>query len=304
MPRILTLVIVTVALAGAQAQPPIDGLSHVAFFVTDLGRASVFYGELLGYPVEEQASPAGPPKSAIVRIGADQWVTLIEGEGAGEGQLDHVAFRTRDAAGVRAALDRAGHHTSAALPDGDALSVEDPDGHRIGFVEASAPTGRQPPAGEGISPRALHAGVLVGDLDAALTFYGGALGFQEFWRGAGATSQALSWVNLQGPGGTDYLELMLYSDLPPPGNRGSAHHLCLEVADMDAALATLQPRAARIGYQRPLEVRTGINRKRQLNLYDPDGTRVELMEPATVDAGRPAPSSPLPPPRRLKGGGR
>jgi lactoylglutathione lyase len=42
--------------------------------------------------------------------------------------------------------------------------------------------------------------------------------------------------------------------------------------------------------------RTGINRKRQVNLFDPDGTRVELMEPDTID-GRPVPSSTLPPPR-------
>ena len=49
-------------------------------------------------------------------------------------------------------------------------------------------------------------------------------------------------------------------------------------------------------YTRPLEVRTGINRKRQINLFDPDGTRIELMEPNTID-GQPAPSSTLPPPR-------
>ena len=33
-----------------------------------------------------------------------------------------------------------------------------------------------------------------------------------------------------------------------------------------------------------------------MNLYDPDGTRVELMEPQTVD-GQPVPSSTAPPPR-------
>jgi lactoylglutathione lyase len=33
-----------------------------------------------------------------------------------------------------------------------------------------------------------------------------------------------------------------------------------------------------------------------MNLFDPDGTRIELMEPGTVD-GAPAPSSIAPPPR-------
>jgi hypothetical protein len=40
-------------------------------------------------------------------------------------------------------------------------------------------------------------------------------------------------------------------------------------------------------------VRLGINRKRQANLFDPDGTRTELMEPNTID-GKPTPSSTAP----------
>ena len=53
------------------------------------------------------------------------------------------------------------------------------------------------------------------------------------------------------------------------------------------------PRALR---SRAIEVKVGRNRKRQANLFDPDGTRVELMEPNTID-GKPTPSSSLPPPR-------
>jgi lactoylglutathione lyase len=73
------------------------------------------------------------------------------------------------------------------------------------------------------------------------------------------------------------------------------HHLCLEVPDIEKARATLESRAAKVGYTRPLEVRTGVNRKRQLNVYDPDGTRVELMEPTTID-GKPTPPSTAPAP--------
>ena len=77
---------------------------------------------------------------------------------------------------------------------------------------------------------------------------------------------------------------------------GKYHHLCLEVPDIEKAKAILAERAAKIGYTRPLEIQTGVNKKRQLNVYDPDGTRVELMEPKTVD-GIPAPPSTAPPPR-------
>jgi lactoylglutathione lyase len=64
---------------------------------------------------------------------------------------------------------------------------------------------------------------------------------------------------------------------------------------VDKTLAILKQRAELCHYTRPMEIRTGVNRKRQINVYDPDGTRVELMEPNTVD-GIPAPSSTAPPP--------
>ena len=105
---------------------------------------------------------------------------------------------------------------------------------------------------------------------------------KEFWRGGG-NPKKLSWVDVVVPDGGDYVEFMLYATKPPPGQRGKQHHFCLEVPDMDAAKATLEKRLARINYTKPLEIQTGINRKRQLNLWDPDGTRVELMEPRTVD---------------------
>ena len=128
-----------------------------------------------------------------------------------------------------------------------------------------------------------------------MKFYGEVLGFKEIWRGS-RDEKELNWVNMQVAEGRDYIEFMLYRDLPEPSKRGAQHHICLVVPDMDKAAATLRERAARTGYTRPLEIRTGTNRKRQLNVYDPDGTRTELMEPTTVD-GKPAPSSSAPPPR-------
>jgi lactoylglutathione lyase len=88
---------------------------------------------------------------------------------------------------------------------------------------------------------------------------------------------------------------MLYKEPPPPTKRGSAHHLCLEVADAAATIAALEKKPYRSQYTQKLEIRTGINRKRQVNIFDPDGTRTEVMEPVTVD-GKPAPSSSAPPP--------
>jgi lactoylglutathione lyase len=127
-----------------------------------------------------------------------------------------------------------------------------------------------------------------------MKFYTEILGFQETWRGS-STGTELSWVNLKVPDGEDYIELMLYKEAPPPGRRGTAHHVALETPDIAASVAELEKRPYRSQYSRPLEIRTGRNRKRQANLYDPDGTRTELMEPGTID-GQPAPSSTAPAP--------
>jgi lactoylglutathione lyase len=103
-------------------------------------------------------------------------------------------------------------------------------------------------------------------------------------------------VNVRVPDGDDYLELMLYDQLPPPDQRGGKNHVCLMVPDVAGAVARLESRPARKDYPRAIEVKVGVNRKRQANLFDPDGTRVELMEPNTID-GQPTPPSTAPPPR-------
>ena len=68
------------------------------------------------------------------------------------------------------------------------------------------------------------------------------------------------------------------------------NHICLEVSDIEAAKAELDSRTLPEGLRQPSDIRTGINRKRQVNCYNIEGTRVELMEDHTVD-GVPAPSS-------------
>ena len=182
--------------------------------------------------------------------------------------------------------------------------VQDPDGHTVEIVQyepdsASAQArGKFLPAGR-ISNRLAHVGIIALDLDKSLAFYRDLLGFQETWRGS-RDGKVLNWVNLKVPDGDDYIELMLEKEMPAATKRGSAHHLCLFVDDIAKSKADLETRPALKSYTRPLEIRTGINRKRQLNLFDPDGTRTELMEPNTVD-GKPTPSSPAAPPVQSSG---
>jgi hypothetical protein len=98
------------------------------------------------------------------------------------------------------------------------------------------------------------------------------------------------------PDGDNHVEFMLYKEMPPPERRGSPHHICLVVPDIKQAVERLEARPARKNYTRELKINIGVDNKRQGGLFDPDGTRVEMMEGDTID-GKPAPSSTLGPPR-------
>lgn len=262
--RWLTLFIVFCLSAAAQEVrgPRILGVSHLALYTSGLQKSRAFYQDFLGF---------AEGREGVFQVNADQYIELHPGIPAGGGQLHHLAFYT----------------------DGQSMKLTDPDGHVVEIVERRAAPGPLP--GRRISARIMHLGVLIGALAPAMKFYGQTLGFREFWRGS-STGRVLSWVNLRVPDGEDYLEFMLYERTPDARERGVRNHLCLEVPDVAKAVAILETRRAASGYARPIEVRVGVNRKRQANLYDPDGTRVELMEPNTID-GQPAPSSTAPPPR-------
>ena len=96
------------------------------------------------------------------------------------------------------------------------------------------------------------------------------------------------------PDGKDYVEWMLHGKKPEPDKYGTRNHLSLEVADCAKASAVLKARPAARDFRMD-GMKVGVNRKRQVNLYDPDGSRVELMEPATID-GKPAQPSQARPP--------
>ena len=306
----LAFAVALVASVPAVAQrkmerPKILGVAHVAFYVSDLAKARAFYTGLLGFgePYSLKRDD-GSDRIAFVKINDNQYVELFADAPTGDGQLNHVAFYTDDVARMREYLASRGVQVSAPVTKGKIgnlnFTVRDPDGHGVEFVQytpdgwTAKHRGKDMPA-QRVSKRMMHAGFTVGSASASMRFYEDILGFREFWRGSSNDTE-LSWINLRVPDGDDYVELMLYRDLPAPDRRGSQNHICLEVPDIEKAVADVRDRAAANGYTRTIEARTGKNRKRQANLFDPDGTRTELMEPVTID-GQPTPSSTAPPPR-------
>ena len=285
-------------------RPKILGIAHAGYFVSDPAAALTFYKTFLGY-AEPFSIPARDSGSGtdVVKINDNQYLELSPAAPTADGQLSHIAFYTDDAVRMRDYLAAHGFKVPADVPKGRTgnlnFTITDPDGHRVEFVQYQSDSWTAQHRGKDmlptrISQHMIHTGFTVGSVAAAMKFYGDVLGFREFWRGS-ANGTELSWINMRVPDGDDYVEFMLYRELPPPDKRGTQNHICLVVPDIEKAVEQLKPRAAAAGYARAIEVRTGRNRKRQANLYDPDGTRVELMEPDTID-GRPAPPSTAPPP--------
>jgi lactoylglutathione lyase len=305
--KTLLLFFTSLSLLTAQTapkRPRILGVAHIALFVHDIEKSRQYYRDLLGYEEVFLLNMAdGKLSLTFVKINDRQYIELFPEKEADTDRLNHISIEVDDAEAMRAYLGSKGIQVPEKVGKGrignSSFNVKDPDGHTLEIVqyEPGGWTIRDKGKalnGPRLSKRMMHLGILVGKLEPAMQFYRDILGFQEIWRG-GRTEARLDWVNMKVPDGDDYIEFMLYDVLPGATKRGSQHHICLEVPDIQQTLSDLEKRPARQNYSRPLEIRTGINRRRQLNVYDPDGTRTEFMEPHTVD-GQPAPSSKAPPP--------
>jgi catechol 2,3-dioxygenase-like lactoylglutathione lyase family enzyme len=294
----------SVALAEDAKRPRITGVAHMALYVHDVDKSLAFYKDFLGFDEPFRLNkPDGGLSLTFIKISDRQYIELFPEREAGTDRLNHIALETVDAEAMRAYLAARGVKVPDKVPVGRIgnanFNITDPDGHTVEIVQYLPESWTLREQGKymtdaRVSTRIMHVGIIVGSLEPALAFYRDILGFQEIWRGS-ADGKQLNWVNLKVPEGDDYLEFMLYKNPPTLTRLGTMHHLSLDVPDISASKATLEGRKERTGYTRDLEFKTGVNRKRQLNLFDPDGTRVELMEPKTVD-GAPTPSSTAPPP--------
>jgi lactoylglutathione lyase len=299
------LVSASILCAQTPPRPRIIGISHIALFAHDYEKSRSFYGDFLGF--EEPyglKNPDGTPIMTFFKVNDHQYIELYPELTPNSDRLSHISLETDDIEGLRLYLKSKG----VAVPDkahtarigNVSFDVIDPAGHKVEMVQYMP--GGKTVANYGkymsdarVSKHMTHVGLIVTQLDPEYKFYTEILGFKETWRGS-STGKVLSWVNLKVPDGDDYVEFMLSKDQPDATRRGAAHHLCLQVPDVAANVAALKAKPYFKNYDRPIDEHLGVNRKRQANLFDPDGTRTELMEPTTID-GKPTPPSTAPPPQ-------
>jgi catechol 2,3-dioxygenase-like lactoylglutathione lyase family enzyme len=273
--------------ALAQKRPDIIGVAHIGLKTNDLAAARNFYGRDLGFAEAFTLDkPAGGLLLTYFKVNDHQYIEVFPDlKSETEDRLSHIAFETTDARQLRDYLAARGVKVPDAVHPGRdgnlSFMLQDPDGHNVEFVQYLPGSLHVSNFGKflpdtRISTHMIHVGVTVADRDAADRFYKDVLGFGEMWHG-GMQDDRTDWVDMRVPEGTDWLEYMLNVHNPSPRTLGVMHHLALGVPSVQASYKTLTGRGMQV--EQP---KIGRDGKWQVNLYDPNRTRAELMEPKPV----------------------
>jgi catechol 2,3-dioxygenase-like lactoylglutathione lyase family enzyme len=267
-------------------RPRIDGIQHVRFYVSDMEKSRKFYGGILGLPSTDHFCMVPALSCFAVRIFPHpQLIELQQAPSpAPNDWLAELAFATDDVPQMRAYLVAHGivpGPISRASIGTEHFELRDPEGNPISFVARIPVVSHVQPVSNAVSTRIIHAGFVVKDRSVMDHFYKDILGFRPYWHG-GMKDSDTDWVAMQVPDGTDWLEYML--NISPTANKqtlGVMDHVSLGVKDIKVAAASLEK--SRANMRADASPKIGRDGKWQFNLYDPDDTRVELMEFTPVE---------------------
>jgi catechol 2,3-dioxygenase-like lactoylglutathione lyase family enzyme len=265
------------AVAHAQdqpARPRIIGIAGVEIRPADWKESKAFYSKILEPDVP--CVWCGNPRIVLFYAFNDQYL-LVDPyfTDASSLPIPRITFQTDSIPALRRFLKSKNAQVTNAPPKDspdDHLTTTDPEGHQIGFTDRKRIVATPIP-GQPIM-RIIHAGFVVKSRAMEDSFYKDILGFRVYWHG-GMKDSDTDWVDMQVPDGTDWLEYMLnVSETADRKELGVMNHIAIGVPDIESATYRIQKN----GLTPTEQPQIGRDGKWQLNLYDPDGTRVELME--------------------------
>lgn len=249
---------------------PITGISHVAFRVSDLEKARAFYTGILGLP---EAFTLG--STHFMKVNDDQYIEVQVGAPVDGIRMTHISLVTTSVEKLHPMLVARGLQPAPLKPTGTdgnrSFRLIDPDGNIIEFTEYQPGSLHSNARGKftdapRISSHMQHGGFPVKDLHAAIAWYHDKLGFVRVFPGDPAKPE-LPMANMRMPGPCgDYIELI--------SEPGTAQHLCFEVPDVHAAQKLALSRGA--AAEAP---QIGRTLRWLFNVYDPDRSRIEFIEP-------------------------
>jgi lactoylglutathione lyase len=277
---------------SAITRPPIVGVAHIGLKTDDMAAARKFYTGVLGFQepfsLDKPASEGGGLLLTYFKVNDHQYIEMFpELTDPKMDRLSHISFETTDAEQLRAYLASKGVKVPDKLEpmeDGNrGFDVTDPDGYDVEFVQFMPGSLHSKNFGKflpdtRISQHIIHVGMVIKDQAVADKFYKDILGFKEFWHG-GMKDNRADWIDMRVPDGTDWLEYMLNVHDPDVHLRGVMNHFALGAPNVKAGYEI----AIKNGYKATEKPKVGRDGKWQFNLYDPNFTRVELMEPKPVE---------------------
>lgn len=279
---VLLVFLSVAAFAQTPARPPITGVSHIAVYTSNAAAAEHYYVHDIG--LKKGPDPEDP---AGVRyyVNSTQFIEVMPlPANAGNARLDHIGYITTDAEALRLYL--ADHRYAVPdrvhkAADGSRwFSVKDPEGNKVQFVQP-APQAVSMAGADPIGRHVIHVGERVKSAEAENAFYRDLLGFKPYWFG-GMKPGKTDWISQQVPDGHDWLEYMMESDGDISQRQfGVLDHLSIGVVNMEQAVTTLDREGRLNNPHTPMQI--GRDGKWQYNLFDPDGTRLELMEFTRVE---------------------
>ena len=285
---------------------PLLGLAHVGIRVQDLQSARGFYHDIVGLDEAfTTKKPDGSVSSITFKVNDRQFIRIIPGlTSADVTPMSYIAFRTDRIGKLRKMLMKLGLSPTAVAKDPEdgtlAFMLPNPPGQMLSslkFVQYTPGSLQTKSKGAALSDRRMsqrleHAGIVTTDLLPAKEFYVKVLGFRETWSRTNSGRIVLIHLRAPSPSG-DYVELVNQTGIKDLKREraGEAAHFSLEVPDAKSAYEEGLRRSKDVRRQAP---RFGMDERWQTNLFDPDGTRVEFMQPRDPSKKTPVPPAVVP----------
>lgn len=297
--------------AVAQTSPsleelPVMGIANVTFKVRDLDKARDYYKRILGFAEAfDLKTGSGRVRSVYFKVNDDQYIEVVPTLKPGElNREERVVFQSTDLEKLHELYEMRGLNPSKIQngPDGNPVfRVVSPEGNNLDFLQYAEESEQAKARGKVLSPDRIsthlwHVGIMTRDTATSGPFYREKLGFTNLRFGTRGeyleTPSRDSNTETKPPlADTPATHLQFERE-----QWGAVNHIGIEVADMRVARDLLQKR----GEFDDLRVRAhvGNNRHWLMFLFDPAGTRTEIVEtairqdlpPMTVMApGEPAP---------------
>jgi catechol 2,3-dioxygenase-like lactoylglutathione lyase family enzyme len=277
LPALLLSTVICGFSQSAPARPKITSVSHLAVYTSNPAATERYYTFTIG--AVKMADPENP-KGVKYALSGTQYVEVLPlPANAGVNRMDHAAFNTESAEGMRKYLAAKGWTVPGSVTktsDGSRrFQVLDPEGNKIEFVQP--PANAKVDAPSAIGHHLIHVGFVVHDRAKEDSFYRALLGFQPYWFG-GMTDDKIDWISQQVPDGHDWLEYMMNND-PNISQQtlGVLDHIAIGQNSVDEGFKKLKDGNRLEGVRADSSTKIGKDGKGQFNMYDPDGIRAELM---------------------------